>query len=298
MFCRNCGTNLSDGARFCSKCGQKVEYVAQGAGMNTSSNIGINTSSNMYNDRPVNSGNYNQNKPKKKHTALIAIAIVLGGIFLLIGIVFISAVFLSKGDDKDAGQSEAEDPYYDDVIRCIQGDWYVWEKDGTRRAFCIDGTRVTEYMHFDILGEDSQVNGDIETTDRKGELKIVDNNCIVENLYYTYDENTDSIELTCNGNILKRNDVYGRIGELIQGDWNDFNSIEEGGLKHYFTFVDNEFILEFSSGYSDSGKVEINPDGKLILSTSYADVLTIYYEYDENTDSIVLTFEGNVLEKE
>ena len=116
----------------------------------------------------------------------------------------------------------------------------------------------------------------------------------MENLYYTYDENTDSIELTCNGNILKRNDVYGRIGELIQGDWNDFNSIEEGGTGHYFTFKGTEFTL-----LGSTGNIEITPDGRLILSASHNDtVFTIYYEYDENADSIVLTYEGNVLEKQ
>lgn len=301
MICRNCGTNLSDGARFCAKCGQKVENVAQGTGMNTAPNKGMSTSSNMYYGQPVNNGNYNQNKPKRKHTALIAISIVLAGFFLLIGIVFIgaiSSIVLSNDNNRDAGQSEAENPYYDDVIRCMQGEWHVWEKDGTRRTFYIDGTRVTEYIHYHILGKDSQVDGDIETTDRKGELEIVNNNRIVENLYYKYDENADSIELTCDGNILGRNDVYRRIGELIQGDWNDFNSNKKDGSKHYFTFENNKYILKNSSnGIIYSGKVEINPDGKLILSTSKDNVLTIYYKYDENKDSIVLTFEGNVLEK-
>ena len=298
MICRNCGAKLNDGARFCAKCGQKVENVPQGTGMNTPPNTGMNTSSNMYYGQPVNSGNYNQNKPKKKHTALIALAIVLAGIFLLIGIVFISAIVsavLSYDDDKTAGQSEGvalqEDPYYDDVVRCMQGSWYIWEEDGTWYSFDIDGTNFSEYIHFpNFRNQSYYYSGYIEMTDKKGELtfleKYDDYNRVRETIYYKYDENTDSIELTHEGYKLERNDVRGRIRELIQGEW-------RGTSSGNFIFNGTRYTMD-----NYSGEFLIFPDGILTLATRTNKVLTVNYEYDADTDSIVLTYEGNVLEKE
>lgn len=308
MFCRNCGTNLSDGARFCSKCGQKVEYVAQGAGMNTSPNIGINTSSNMYNGQPVNSGNYNQNKPKKKHTALIAVAIVLGGIFLLLGIVFISAA-LSKGDDKDAGQSEAEDPYYDDVIQSIQGDWYIREKDGLWYHFIIEGTSYEIYTLDISTMATAQVQGHIEAIEQTsipddvelayfcGKLKFVDSSGTDKIIRYTYPHLVSgSTELEWDGSRLERNDVYGRVKDLMQGQW---IWTDEDGNHYSLIIEDTRFNLLVNLDTIYAGKVIMHGGGIIHLCVDDDDIvlLTLHYEYDENTDSIVLKNGDNVLEK-
>ena len=284
MICRSCGAKLNDGARFCANCGQQIENAAQ--------STEINTPPHKINGQPVNSGNYNQNKPKKKPTALIVLAIAAAGILFLIGIFFVRAV-------RDAGQSGSlalqKDPYYDDVVRCMQGGWYVWEKDGTQRSIFIDRTHFTEYIHYDGLGATSQVYGDIETTDRKGELRIVENNRLREILYYTYDENTDSIELTCNGYTLGRNDVYGRIKELIQGQWIE---TDEKGNHYTLKINGTEFSLRVNMGTIYAGKVAIKQRGEINLLNADDTVLaTIKYNYDEDTDSIVLTDGDSVFEK-
>lgn len=196
------------------------------------------------------------------------------------------------------------DVYYDDVVRCMQGDWYTWEESGARTQFSIDGTRVTvdDYIPPNLYNSTSNyvTYGKIKTTDSKGELNIVDNDrYLVKSIYYKYDENTDSLELTCNGIVLERNDTYANIKNLIQGNW----EMENNDKKYHFTFENTEFVLrctyDSDTLFQYTGEVEINRKGKLILSCSEADNITINYEYDENTDSIILTTsKGDALEKQ
>lgn len=274
MICNNCGVKLNDGVRFCANCGQKIENAVQGTR--------VNTPSYTYGSQPVNSGG----KPKKKHTVLIVSAIAAAGILFLIGIFFVRAV-IETG--QSGSQALQEDPYYDDVVRLMQGHWYVWEDNGTRRSFTIDGTQFREYSAV------GQIDGDIKTTSRKGELMVVENNYVKEKLYYTYDENTDSIELTCNGYTLGRNDVYGRIKELIQGQWLE---TDERGNYYTLKIKDTEFSLRVNKDTIYNGKVEIKQRGIINLLNADDTVLaTIRYSYDEDTDSIVLIDGDNLLEK-
>lgn len=313
MICRNCGAKLNDGARFCAKCGQKVENMVQGTGMSTPPNTGMNTPPNTYYGQPVNSGNYNQNKPKKKHIALIAVAIVLAGIFLLIGIVFISAissVVLSSGDDKDAGQSEAEDPYYDDVVQSIQGDWYIWGKDKAWWHFSIEGTSYELYTQDLSTMATAQVQGRIEPIEQTssilddveqacfcGELKFVDSSGTEKIIRYTYPHLVSgSTKLEWDGFRLERNDVYGRIKELIQGQWLE---TDEDGNNYVLRIEDTGFNLLVNLDTIYGGKVSIKGYGIINLCVGDDDIVlaTLHYEYDENTDSIVLKDGENVLEK-
>lgn len=302
MFCRNCGTNLSDGAQFCAKCGQKVENVAQGTGRNTSSNT--------HYSRPVNSGNYNQNKPKRIPIALIAVAIVLAVIFLLIGIGFISAILL-QGNGKAAGQSETEDIYYEDVVQSIQGDWYIL--DSTWWHFSIEGTSYELYTQDLTTMETTRVQGRIEPYEHTdptfdddepgmafGKLKFVDSSGTEKIIKYTYPHlMSGSTELKWDGLRLERNDVYGRIKELIQGQW---YMTDAYGSHFYLMIEDTEFSLVVFQGSTSSasygGKLRIENGGEIrLLNDDNTIFVTIYYEYDENTDSIVLKDGETVLEK-
>ena len=92
---------------------------------------------------------------------------------------------------------------------------------------------------------------------------------------------------------------------MIQGHWDDTASVAEGDAIHYFTFEDTSFHLAIvrvlstrTSGDNYFGNIEITRDGKLILTdNTYGRDYIIYYEYDENTDTITLVYEGNVLEQ-
>ena len=84
MYCSNCGKEINDAAGFCPYCGQKSENMVQGAGGSTTK------------------------KPKKKHTALNVVCIVLGSIVL--GCVILFAVFAFIGMLLSGGQAVVKTP--------------------------------------------------------------------------------------------------------------------------------------------------------------------------------------------
>lgn len=291
MFCPNCGSQIPEGAKFCPKCGGTLRNVGTGNPAPT----GV---------QPADEGKKEKN-PRKRGRIIWAL---VAGIVAFIAVITIVGKKPKETDHQSqninvdsVADPYAVEPYYDDVLRCIQGDWYIWEKDGTRRHFVFDGEELSEHIQLppsspaiNYTGTSSYtLDGHIKM-DRRGELKLSDE---TEIIYYKYDEKTDSIILTCDGIVLEREDVYGSIMDLIQGFWvAEEYSEEYYDVKKGINFENTKFGAALSGEWFD-GEVEISPDGKLILTSDYHRDEIIYYEYDENAHSITLTFDGNVLER-
>lgn len=304
MYCSNCGKEISDTASFCLNCGQKIENRVQDTG----------TMSGAYCGEPVNRGNCNQNKPKRKYTALVVGAIALVGILLLVWIVLKPAGQSEDADQsKGAGQTESAaeqvDPYYDDAVRCMQGTWYGFKANGEECRFRIEGTDCTMIENLspevvNMVGTRTlTLDGYLKTTDIKGELQFWFNGEVSDTIFYTYDKNTNSIELTYNGYKLGREDEYNSIKQLIQGTWNDLDWRNGSKGGHCFVFENSEFemgVYESDRHFlTYAGQFGINFDGKIVLFDDYGDVVyTVFYKYDESKGSIELSYEGNVLEKQ
>ena len=76
MFCKKCGNQLNDNARFCPKCGQKTENQVQGTGAAVQPNTdNVNTAKNIK----------SEGKHKKKHKVPIIIAIVVVAMIAFLG---------------------------------------------------------------------------------------------------------------------------------------------------------------------------------------------------------------------
>lgn len=306
MYCSNCGKEMSDTASFCPYCGQKAENRIQDSKGSTP----LRT----YEGQPLNSGTDNQTKKaKKKHSPLI----------VFMGILFIIAAFFlmrprNAGDSEDAGQSKGAsqpestavqaDPYYDDVVRCIQGTWYGFTENGEACSFHIKGTDCRMIKNLSpetasMVGRKKlTLDGYLKTTDIKGELQFWFSGEVSDNLYYTYDENTDSIELTYNGYKLGKQDEYNNIVQHLQGSWNDANWRNKVSDGYYFEFEDNDFLM---SVYGEGGirqyrgQFGISFDGIILLFSDASDTdFSVYYVYYESTDSIELIYKGNILEKQ
>ena len=261
MFCEKCGKQLNDGAAFCRYCGNKINNTNEsGNTMNNSIPMQpVNTTNysasmqpnNMMNSntpmQPVNMMNSNIpmqsvnmmnsnipnnfNQPKKKNVIKILIPILA---ILIISVVVFS-VFLSdnteaksekshstehsrrnddddeiENDDDDVEKNEDVDSNYTDIVRLIQGDWYVEESNGTCHCFTFDGHEYSDYTynldedvvsmtgarHFTIDGEYQILI--------KGELELKYNGDDTDYIYYEYDKDTNSITLTYQGIELSR----------------------------------------------------------------------------------------------
>lgn len=289
MYCSNCGKKINDAASFCPYCGQKSENMVQGAGGST------------------------PKKPKKKHTALDVVCIVLGSIVL--GCVILFAVFafigmlLSGGQASDSGSGK--DTYFDAVIESVQGDWYLWAEDDKYWHFSIEGTDYELFIQDTKTLEITEFSGHIEPVERtnsvdkksayiSGELNFIDSDA-EKKIRYTYPNGVSgSTELKYESNNLgaanmRRNDYFGRPRELLQGQWT-WTAIGENGTEYYLTLKveeDNNYLLLISDGTkfkTYAGKMSLHYYGGRISLCDDEDIvlLELWYKYDEDTDSITL----------
>lgn len=289
MYCSNCGKEINDAAGFCPYCGQKSENMVQGAGGNT------------------------PKKPKKKHTALDVVCIVLGSIVL--GCVILFAVFafigmlLSGGQASDSGSGK--DTYFDAVIESVQGDWYLWADDDAYWHFSIAGTDYELFIQNPKTLEITEVSGHIEPVERtnsvdkksayiSGWLNFIDSDA-EKKIRYTYPNGVSgSTELKYESTNLgdekmKRNDYFGRIRELLQGQWT-WTAMGEKGTEYYLTLKveeDNNYQLLISDGTefkTYAGEMSLHCHGGRIYLCDDEDIvlLELRFQYDEDTDSITL----------
>lgn len=84
MYCRNCGTENSDQAKFCIKCGQQLAENSVAA------------------EKPDTANK--EAKPKKRNKFLLAAALVI----VIVGVVLYAPWPWDEGSDKEAGSSQAE----------------------------------------------------------------------------------------------------------------------------------------------------------------------------------------------
>lgn len=298
MYCSNCGKEINDAASFCPYCGQKSENMVQGAGGST------------------------PKKPKKKHTALDVVCIVLGSIVL--GCVILFAVFafigmlLSGGQASDSGSGK--DTYFDAAIESVQGDWYLWADDDAYWHFSIAGTDYKLFIQNPKTLEITEVSGRIEPVERtysvdkksayiSGELKFIDSDA-EKKIRYTYPNGVSgSTELEYwNSGLgdekMKRYDYFGRIRELLQGQWT-WTATGESGTEYYVTLKveeDNNYsllILTDTQNKVYAGKMSLYRHGGRIYLCDDEDIvlLELRFQYDEDTDSITLRDGESELEK-
>ena len=289
MYCSNCGKEINDAASFCPYCGQKSENMVQGAGGST------------------------PKKQKKKHTALDVVCIVLGSIVL--GCVILFAVFafigmlLSGGQASDSGSGK--DTYFDAVIEAVQGDWYVWADGSEYWHFSIAGTDYELFIQDTKTLEITEFSGHIEPVERtnsvdkksayiSGELKFIDSDA-EKKIRYTYPNGVSgSTELEYESDNLgdtkmKRNDYFGRIRKLLQGQWL-WTATGESGTEYYLTLKveeDNNYsllILSDTQSKIYAGKMSLYAYGRRILLCDDDDIvlLELRFQYDEDADSITL----------
>ena len=97
MFCKNCGNEIKDGAKFCPGCGAELaeapaEQEAPQAATTPAEPVEV-----------VNEAKIPQKKPKKlgKLIPIIAAALVAGFVFLVAFVVVIIMIFNSKGYEKE-----------------------------------------------------------------------------------------------------------------------------------------------------------------------------------------------------
>lgn len=296
MYCSNCGKETNDAASFCPYCGQKNENMVQGAGGNI------------------------PKKPKKKHTALDVVCIVLGCIIL--GCVILFAVFAFIGTLLSGGQAadSKEDTYFDAVIESVQGDWYLWAEDDEYWHFSIAGTDYELFIQNPKTLEITEFSGHIEPVERtysvdkklayiSGELKFIDSDA-ERKIHYTYPNGVSgSTELEHYSNSLgdekmKRDDYFGRIRELLQGEWT-WTATGENGTEYYLTLnveEDNNYellILTDTQNKVYAGKMSLYRHGGRIYLCDDEDIvlLELWFKYDEDTDSITLSDGEITLEK-
>lgn len=205
MFCEKCGKPLSEGALFCRYCGSKVSLEAA-------------------NDTVVENVNRNQskesknNKSKKKRVGLIFVVVA---ILVILAAIFVIPSLVHKKPAEDVSRNEEVDANYADIERLIQGYWYVEEKDGTCHRFAFRGDGYTDYEYNlpdNALYSDTSfhTDGQFEIL-QKGELTLYDTVTSDDgktnikrhrgSVYYVYDENADSIELTYDGISLSRDEI-------------------------------------------------------------------------------------------
>jgi len=143
MFCRNCGTQLQDGANFCGSCGAEQQREASGTAPFTATHASANFTATRYPSEPPKSGNYTaasypaaaQNPVKGKRISWLMISIAL--ILILLGIGSISLKIVGRGTTAQVTDIERE---------------YIINNDESTRnpnrykldyAFSIDGKRYT-----------------------------------------------------------------------------------------------------------------------------------------------------------
>lgn len=294
-------------ASVCPYCGQKTINVAQGTG--------VDTPFRAYEGQLVNSGiekrKNNQKRPKKKHPIWIAVGIVLVCIILF-------SLFAGKlmygGQTADNG---SEDDYFDDVIESIQGDWYLWVKnefwhfsiEGTDYELFIQDTKTLEITN--ASGHIEPVEGTYSVNDTlgyiSGELKFSDSST-EKTIEYRYPDRVDgSTELKYEGDGLgdtkmARYDYFGRIMELLQGQW-IWTATGESGNEYYLTLKveDNNYELLISNAGEYTiyaGRMSMYSDGRIYLCNDDDIVLLeLRIKYDEDTDSIALSDGDIVIEQ-
>lgn len=142
-----------------------------------------------------------------------------------------------------------------------------------------------------------------------GELKFIDSDA-EKKIRYTYPNGVSgSTELEYwNSGLgdekMKRYDYFGRIRELLQGQWT-WTATGESGTEYYVTLKveeDNNYsllILTDTQNKVYAGKMSLYRHGGRIYLCDDEDIvlLELRFQYDEDTDSITLRDGESELEK-
>ena len=297
MYCKYCGKELIDGASFCPYCGKEINAVES---------TEANTPLRAYENQPVNSGiEYMGNQKKKskiKHIALI----VAGMVVVCILFLFIYHVILPG---RQTSETASEDTCFDDAIASIQGDWYLWV-GGEFWHFSIEETSYELSIQDTHTLENTEVSGHIEDTDQlsvmrdnsiAGTLEFIDSSSEKAMSFYCSNGEGDSAELKYEGidyrlgdQNMVRYDYFGRIMELLQGQWT-WTAVESG--KEYslnLTVDGNSCVLLVYDGTTiypaNKGTLSLYSYGCINVCDDDDIILyTLDFNYDADSDSIVLS---------
>ena len=190
MFCRNCGNSINDSAAFCPFCGSPVAAKMPQQIQNSPQPTARPTLQLMENGKESNKGLW--------ITLAVAAVIV---------IVLIATNLIPRRLGKN-------DPNYSDIVRCLQGRWYVDDNvyfsfDGQEFREYREATEEEKYYYSLMAGEtiSKLYSPGKYKIYNEGELTLIyeDEKQEDKYIFYKYDENDDSITLTYRGYALEKN---------------------------------------------------------------------------------------------
>lgn len=209
MFCRFCGKQIDDSSAFCGFCGKAVWVLPKADGGLT---------------KEGSEGTLPQKKKTagKKKGILISVGIVLLALVIFVCCRLAGSMNESKNEKKSADKpvNEEVDSHYSDILRLIQGRWYLGNYDDPDVIITIKGDDCTIYTYnlpdaaVLLTGADHySQEGRIEIT-TKGELTVCERlstdggktwqDRVYDYIYYKYDKDADSVTLSYEGNTLDR----------------------------------------------------------------------------------------------
>ena len=112
MFCKNCGSEVAEGKKFCANCGTPVGNANMAA---PAGNAGQNAPAQPI--RPVTGANGAPNTPPKKKTKVWLIILIIAGSILALSIIAVLVVmhFVKEAaDDYLDGLEDTREDYYED----------------------------------------------------------------------------------------------------------------------------------------------------------------------------------------
>lgn len=161
MVCRNCNCELSDGTRFCPKCGTPVEISTENAVTSTSAVAG----------QPIEASLTQKTKEffgvaavkfkslsKKAQYGIVAGAMALIALFIIIGVATSTPKIVGKWENGDIGY----------IIFTDEGRFFV-DNDNINGTYTVDGSqlkmyegrsKVPELYYYDISNNILTLTGD------------------------------------------------------------------------------------------------------------------------------------------
>lgn len=277
MYCKNCGTEINNNAKFCPECGNKINLELNN---NLADNSRVEESSQIQNSviktiEPIHNG--------KRRKVIIAVSIVLI-LAILIGVCIIVAPIT----DHDDRILESSVEYYntdDGSLSSSYNYYYEYDNNGRRNKITLESSTTVE----------SSSGSSVVIEQEEASIVYTEMN----DMYYgngtTYDEDGEKqydFQLVYDSkcNLLSETKIYD--GSMLSDDHEEYTYYDEKGRivergfrengenTEYFVYEydDNDAYKEF---YYFDGNLEYKKEGQLIKDSLFSGQVT---EYDSDGD--------------